>query len=120
MSDALWIIAAVGTNRRYPYLAGKRREELELRAARAAGHLHSLTPEQLRLNTQPMTVVPDQLTKWGLAWLRFGDVDVRAVVKVKRWTADCVGVEVKVDDETLRCWIWQGACQAIDDPTEAW
>lgn len=110
----------MGTNRRYPHLAGQRREQTELRAAHKAGPLSTLSPEQLRLHAQPMTVVPDQLKLWGLAWLRFGEVNVRAVVRVHRWTADAVGVEVQVDEEHLRCWIWQGACQRINDPTDAW
>lgn len=58
---------------------------------------------------------------WGYAWLRFGDVDVRCTALVRRWTSDAVGVEVPVDDgEKLQCWIWQGACDRLEERTDAW
>ena len=111
----------MGTNKRYPHLGMQRLEERQLQAARRAGPLQSLTPEQLRLHAQPVTVVPDGLQLWGYAWLRFGDVDVRCTVLVRRWTADAVGVELPVDDgEIPRCWIWQGACQRLRQRTDAW
>lgn len=110
----------VGTNKRYPHLSAQRGEERELREARKHGPLRSLDALQLRLHTQPITVVPERTQVWGHAWLQFGDTNVRCVVRVKRWTADAVGVQVTIDDETLRCWIWKGACQPIAAPTDAW
>lgn len=82
--------------------------------------LRTLDLLQLRLHAQPLTIVPEQMTIWGHAWLQFGDTNVRCVVQVKRWTADAVGVQVTIDGEKLRCWIWQGACQRISNPTDAW
>ncbi|WP_144797905.1 hypothetical protein [Microbacterium paludicola] len=110
----------MGTNKRYPHVAGQRGEERALREARKRGPLRTLDATQLRLHAQPVTIVPDQMTVWGYAWLQFGDANVRCVVQVKRWTADAVGVQVTIDDETMRCWIWQGACQRINSPTDAW
>lgn len=110
----------MGSNRRYPDLGPRLAEERELRAARARGPLHSLTPEQLRLHLHVVSFAPQRPPMWGRAWLRFGDVDVRATVRVNRWTADAVGVEVDVDGETLRCWIWQGACQRLEAREDAW
>lgn len=99
----------------------QRLEERQVQAARQRGPLQSLTPEQLRLREQPVTVIPDGMHIWGHAWLRFGDADVRCTVLVRRWTADAVGVELPVDDgEPLRCWIWQGACQRLAQRTDAW
>lgn len=110
----------VGTNKRYPHIGGQRAEERELRAARKAGTLRTLTDEQLNLFTHPVTIVPDGTQLWALAWLQFGDTNVRCVVRVRRWTADAVGVEVEIDSERLRCWIWQGACQRLQHRTDAW
>jgi len=110
----------VGTNKRYPHLSAQRGEERELREARKRGSLRTLDSLQLRLHAQPLTIVPEQMTIWGHAWLQFGDTNVRCVVQVKRWTADAVGVQVTIDGDKLRCWIWQGACQRISDPTDVW
>lgn len=110
----------VGTNKRYPYIGGQRAEERELRAARKQGPLRTLAAEQLRLSSEPVTIVPEATKLWGLAWLQFGDTNVRCVVRVKRWTADAVGVELDIDGERLRCWIWQGACQRLAQRTDAW
>ena len=110
----------MGTNKRYPHIGGQRGEERELRAARARGPLRSLTPEQLRLHSEPLTIVPDGTKLWGLAWLQFGDTNVQCVVRVRRWTADALGVEIEIDGEQLRCWIWQGACRRLANRTDAW
>lgn len=92
-----------------------------MQAALRAGPLQSLTAEQLRLNAQPVTVVPDSVHLWGHAWLRFGEVDVRCTVLVRRWTSDAVGVELPINDgANPRCWIWQGACQRLAERTDAW
>lgn len=104
----------VGTNRRYPALGSQLAEERELREARARGALQSLSSEQLRLRSHVLSIAPEHPPMRGLAWLRFGDVDVRCHVIVKRWTPDAVGVELEVEGETLRCWVWQGAVTRVE------
>jgi hypothetical protein len=104
----------VGTNKRYPDLGPRLAEERELREARARGPLYSLSSEQLRLRSQVLSIAPEHPPMWALAWLRFGDVDVRCHVVVKRWTPDAVGVELEVEGETLRCWVWQGAVTRVE------
>lgn len=104
----------VGTNKRYPDLGPRLAEERELREARARGPLQSLSSEQLRLRSQVLSIAPEHPPMWALAWLRFGDVDVRCHVVVKRWTPDAVGVEFEVEGETLRCWVWQGAVTRVE------
>lgn len=111
---------STGSNKRYPHGAMQTSEEHELRKARKRGPLRTLDPLQLRLHAQPITIVPDRMRLWGHAWLKFGDTSVRCVVHVKWWTADAVGVEVEIDGDTVRCWVWQGACQRLSDPLEAW
>lgn len=110
----------MGSNRRHPHNGGRLAEERELREARAHGPLQSLSREQLALGARAVTVVPDSMQLWGLAWLRFGDADVQVTVRVRRWTSDAVGIEVEIDDEVLRCWVWQGACQRLQDRRDAW
>ncbi|PWH05293.1 hypothetical protein DEO23_14600 [Brachybacterium endophyticum] len=110
----------MGTNKRYPHLPAQRGEERELREARKRGPPRTLDSLQLRLHAQPLTIVPEQVTIWGHAWLQFGDTNVRCVVQVKRWTADAVGVQMTIDGDKLRCRIWQVAYQRISDPTDVW
>lgn len=112
----------MGTNRRYPGLGARLGEERELREARRRGPLQSLTDAQLGLRRAVVSVVPDGTVMWALAWLRFGDVDVRATVRVWRWTADAVGVEVEMPDseERLHCWVWQGAVEHLRRREDAW
>lgn len=110
----------MGTNKRYPNITPQRAEERELREASKRGPLQTLSTDQLRLQSQVISIAPDRTRIWGLAWLRFGGTDVRCTVLVKRWTADAVGVEVDVEGEQLRCWIWQGACQRLNQREDAW
>lgn len=112
----------MGTNHRYPGHGARLGEERELREARKRGPLQSLTDEQLGLRSTVVSVVPDDLRMWGLAWLRFGDHDVRATVRVWRWTADAVGVEVEMPDteERLLCWVWRGAVERLARREDAW
>lgn len=104
----------MGSNRRYPEHAERLAQERELRTARTSGPLRTLTREQLALHSRVVSITPDRMILRGQAWLRFGDTDVRAPVRVRRWTDDAVGVEVDVDGEILRCWVWRGACTLID------
>lgn len=110
----------MGTNKRWPHLAAQRAEENALRKARAAGPLQTLTDAQIRAWAVPMTVAPRTPPMWGHAWVRFGDVDVRCVVQILRWTPDAVGIAVKVDEDWLRCWVWQGAVERLEKREDAW
>lgn len=110
----------MGSNKRYPDLGARLAEERELRTARASGPLRSLTADQLRLHRHVVSVAPERHDTWGLAWLRFGDVDVRCTVRVKRWTSTAIGVEVEIDGERLRCWVWRGAVEMVASRSEAW
>uniref|UniRef100_UPI0037C12C2B hypothetical protein n=1 Tax=Helicobacter pylori TaxID=210 RepID=UPI0037C12C2B len=96
----------MGTNKRYPHLPAQRGRR-ESCASAQARPLRTLDSLQLRLHARPLTIVPEQMTIWGHAWLQFGDTNVRCVVQVKRWTADAVGVQVTIDGDKLRCWVWQ-------------
>lgn len=106
-----------GTNRRYPGSAARAAHQRRVIAARGRGALHTLTEAQLQLHARVVSIAPERGPMWALAWLRFGDTDIRATVVVKRWTADAVGVELEVGEERLRCWVWQGAVEHVDGPT---
>ncbi|SDO34495.1 hypothetical protein SAMN05660199_01762 [Klenkia soli] len=104
----------MGTNRRYPDTGEQRAQQRRLLAARNRGALQTLSDEQLQLATRVVSLAPDRGPMWALAWVRFGDVDVRCTVKVNRWTDEAVGVELEVGEEKLRCWVWQGAVQRTE------
>lgn len=104
----------MGTNKRYPDAGAQQAQDRRLQEASAAGPLQTLTPEQLQLTTRVISIAPEQPDMHALAWVRFGDADVRAPVVVKRWTPDAVGVEISLEGETLRCWVWQGAVERVD------
>lgn len=106
----------MGSNARYPGLGDRRREERLLREARARGPLHTLSAEQLLLEQSLITYAPRMIRMIGRAWLRFGDVEVEATVRVDRWTDRAVGVEVDIDGEMLRAWIWRGAIGPVTQP----
>lgn len=108
-------IAHVGTNRRYPDHGMRLADERELREATKRGPLRSLTAQQVALHANPLTIAPDQSRIFARAWLRFGDADVRATVRVLRWTNNAVGVGLAVDGQELRCWLWHGACTPAND-----
>lgn len=110
----------MGTNKRYPYKAAQLAEERRLREARRAGPLQSLSDAQVRLGEVVVSIVPDGTRIWARAWLRFGTTDVAATVRVCRWTADAVGVEVDIDGDRLRCWVWRGAVHRLAARTDAW
>ena len=110
----------MGANRRYPDLSAQRAQEKALREARTSGPLHTLTDDQLRLHSTVLSIAPERPALWGLAWVRFGDVDVRCVVRLRRWTSAAVGVEIDVDGDVLRCWVWRGAVDRLGAREDAW
>ena len=109
----------MGTNRRYPDAGAQRAQQRRLAEARGRGDLQSLTAEQLQLGVRVVSLAPERSPMWALAWLRLGDTEIRCTVQVKRWTADAVGVELEVGEEKLRCWVWQGAVEAVEGPGAA-
>lgn len=113
MFEQIFEHEGTGSNRRYPAHAIRVADERELREARKCGPLQFLSREQLELATKPLTVVPEHSRLTARAWLRSRDVDVRATVRVLRWTDDAVGVGVTIDGEQLRCWVWCGACTPV-------
>lgn len=105
---------SMGTNRRYPEAGAQRAQQRRLEEARSRGELATITDEQLQLTTRVVSIAPERGPMWALAWLKFGDTDIRCTVQVKRWTSDAVGVELKVGEDKLRCWVWQGAVERVD------
>lgn len=91
-----------------------------MREARKRGALQTLSRQQLKLHRAVLSIVPENVEMWALAWLRFGDTDVRTSVRVMRWTSDAIGVEVQVGAERLRCWVWQGAVEHLASRADAW
>lgn len=113
------IVGKVGTNRRYPDAGARAAQQRRLQEACGRGALQTLTEEQLQLTARVVSIAPERGPMWALAWLRFGDTNIRCSVMVKRWTADAVGVELELGEERLRCWVWQGAVERTDGPVAA-
>lgn len=110
----------MGTNKRYPNLGPQLAEQRELREARRRGPLHTLTDEQIALHRSIVSIPPERVTMWALAWIHFGDTAVRCTVRMLRWTDDAVNVEVELADEALRCWVWRGAVNQLAKREDAW
>lgn len=66
----------------------------------SAGPLQSLTPEELRLDSEPLTI--DPRPKPVRAWVRFGSKPVLVDAVAVRWTADAVGVVFSIRETEYR------------------
>lgn len=105
----------MGTSKRYAAAVDRQMDRRILsRTIAEAGPLQTLTAEELRLDTQPVTI--DPRPKPGRAWLRFGSTPVLVDVEVCRWTVDACAVRFRVDDKEYRTWVWASAVLAPDSP----
>ncbi|WP_340638584.1 hypothetical protein [Microbacterium protaetiae] len=77
------------------------------------GPLQSLTPAELALDREPLTIDPSP-SRRVRAWVRFGDTPIRVEAVACRWTAQAVGIEFEAAGKRVRCWVWQGAAEEVD------
>lgn len=98
----------MGTSKRYAHHYDKLMEERILeRFVATAGPLQSLSPDELELDSAPVTIYPQpQRVK---AWVRFGPQHARVDAVVVRSTDRAVGIEFDVRGKTYRCWVWGNA-----------
>ena len=85
-----------------------------IREAAKHGPLQSLTDRELNLREQPLTIYPHALQRRVRAWVRFGPESIRVDAKLVRSTPLAAGIEIRCEDETLRCWVW-GNAVTVDD-----
>lgn len=98
----------MGTNRRYADAVDRRMNEKALVTIARGAELQTLTPAELRLDEQLLTVDPKPRRKVK-AWVRFGAVPVQVDAVAARWTQDAVGIIFHVEETEYRCWVWVGA-----------
>lgn len=77
-----------------------------------AGPLQSLTPEELRLDTELLTV--DPRPKRVRAWVRFGSKPVRVDAVAQRWTSEAVGIVFSIRETEYRAWVWASAVTPVE------
>lgn len=83
-------------------------------AAAKHGPLQSLTPRELALDAQAVTVYPPRLQRRLKAWVRFGSESVRVDATLMRSTPLAVGIEFRAEEQTFRCWVWGNAVEIED------
>lgn len=85
-------------------------ERILEQAVTTAGPLQSLTFEELRLDSEPVTIDPHP--KAVQAWVRFGSVPALVDATANRWTADAVGIVFSIRGTEYRAWVWASAAKA--------
>ena len=102
----------MGTSRRYAGAVDRRMDTRILeRIAAEAGPLQSLSPEELQLDTRPVTIDPQP--KPARAWVRFGGTPVLVDAEVCRWTEDACAIRFNVGDRELKAWVWASAVTPV-------
>lgn len=86
-------------------------ERILEQAVVSAGPLQSLTPEELRLDSGPVTI--DPRPKPVRAWVRFGLKPALVDAVAARWTADAVGVVFSIRGTEYRAWVWASAVTPV-------
>ena len=71
----------------------------------------TLTPEELRLDSEPLTI--DPRPKPVRAWVRFGPKPLLVDAVAVRWTADAVGVVFSIRETEYRAWVWASAVTPV-------
>ncbi|PNW09516.1 hypothetical protein C1632_10160 [Microbacterium testaceum] len=98
----------MGSNRRYARHYDRLMDERILaQTAATAGPLQTLSPAELELDSEPVTIDPHP--KPVLAWVRFGATPLRVDAEACRWTSRAVGIRFTVGQEQLQAWVWNSA-----------
>ena len=98
----------MGTSKRYAATVDRQMNQRILaRTIAEAGPLQSLTVDELRLDTEPVTI--DPRPNPVRAWVRFGAAPTLVDAEACRWTADAVAIRFRVADVEHRTWVWGSA-----------
>jgi len=103
----------MGSSKRLAPLYDMYAAEKQVATAAKSGPLQSLSPAELQLNVQPVTIYPRPARV--RAWVRFGPTPVRVDGRLVRSTADAAGIEFTAEGETYRCWVWGNAVNVEND-----
>lgn len=97
----------MGTSSRLEPVYAKRAHDKEILNAAKHGPLQSLSPRELNLTEQPVTIYPRP--QKVQAWVRFGTEPVRVWARLVRSTPTAAGIEFRTEEQTYRCWVWGSA-----------
>lgn len=101
----------MGTNKRYPDLAGRLMDERILKRIAAAHPLQTLTDKELQRDTLPVT--RDPRPKKCRAWVRFGPHAILVDAEVVTWNELGCGIQFTVVEKQMRCWVWTNAVTLV-------
>lgn len=102
----------MGTSKRYATSVDRQMDARILeRVAAEAGPLQSLSPEELGLDSRPVTI--DPRPKLAQAWVRFGATPVLVAAEVCRWTEDACAIRFRVGEHELKAWVWASAATPL-------
>lgn len=97
----------VGTNKRYSAGVDRMMNNRILQRIAADHTLQTLTDQELRKDTLPVTRDPQP--KPCRAWVRFGPHAVQVDATVVVWNDLACGIQFTVADKDMRCWVWANA-----------
>jgi hypothetical protein len=101
----------VGTSRRYSQYYDRQMDIRILQRIADANPLQSLTPQERREDTLPVTRDPQP--KACKAWVRFGPHPMLVDATVVVWNDIACGIQFTVGEKQLRCWVWANAVTAV-------
>ncbi|CAN5475761.1 hypothetical protein BH10ACT6_BH10ACT6_12700 [soil metagenome] len=100
--------STLGTNKRYADAIDRRMNERIVESVIAGQAVHSLTNDELELETQPLTKPP--VPRPVRAWVRFGPVAVKA--EAVAWTERAVAIRwTMASGAEHRAWVWASAVE---------
>lgn len=104
-------MSGMGTSKRYAEYYDRQMDNRILQRIADENSLQSLTAEERREDTLPVTRDPQP--KPCKAWVRFGPHAMRVDAVVVVWNDLACGIQFTVGDKELRCWVWANAVSAV-------
>ena len=104
----------MGTNKRYAAYYDRLMDERIAERVAAKGGLQTLTPTELGLDTEPLTIAPEPQPV--RAWVRFYDTPLRVDAWACRWTSKAVGIRFEIRGREYKAWVWSNAVEADPRP----
>lgn len=103
----------MGTNRRYAAHYDRLMDDRILAGLCEKGGLQTLSPKELSLDQDPLTVDPEP--KPVKAWVRFYDHPTMVEAWACRWTPRAIGIKFFARGKAYTTWVWANAVE--EDPT---
>jgi len=101
----------MGTSRRYAASVDREMDDRILRRLAEGGPLQSLSPEEIGLDREPVTIDPHP--RRASVWVRFGSTPALVDAEVCRWTERACGVRFRIGGEEVRAWVWMSAVTPV-------